>query len=71
MGLTLIDAILVRGDLADYLPAYVARADLLRRMGETEDSIDAYERALALAKQEPEKRFIIRRLQELRATSPR
>jgi RNA polymerase sigma-70 factor (ECF subfamily) len=70
-GLGLIDAILVRGDLSDYLPAHVARADLLRRMGETGGSIDAYERALALTNQEPEKRFIIRRLRELRATSPR
>ena len=70
-GLALIDAILVRGDLADYLPAYVARADLLRRMAEIEQSIVAYERALGLAKQEPEKRFIAGRLRELRATSPR
>ena len=70
-GLSLIDAILVRGDLSDYLPAYVARADLLRRMAETADSIEAYERALTLAKQEPEKRLILRRLRELRATSPR
>jgi RNA polymerase sigma-70 factor (ECF subfamily) len=70
-GLALIDAILVRGDLAEYLPAYVARADLLRRMGEVGASIEAYERALPLAKQEPEKRFIARRLRELRATSPR
>ena len=70
-GLAMIDAILVRGDLAEYLPAFVARADLLRRMGEIAASIEAYERALPLAKQEPEKRFIARRLRELRATSPR
>ena len=70
-GLALIDAILVRGDLADYLPAHVARADLCRRMGRVEDSIASYERALALASQEPEKRFIAQRLKQLRATSPR
>jgi len=70
-GLSLIDAILVRGDLTDYLPAHVARADLCRRLGLTDDSIGSYERALALAKQEPEKRFITQRLQQLRATSPR
>ena len=70
-GLSLIDAILVRGDLSDYLPAHVARADLCRRLGRTTDSIAGYERALALAKQEPEKRFITQRLRELRATSPR
>ncbi|MFL5481401.1 MAG: RNA polymerase sigma factor [Gemmatimonadaceae bacterium] len=70
-GLALINAILVRGDLTDYLPAHVARADLCRRLGQTDDSIVSYERALALAKQEPEKRFIAQRLRELRATSPR
>ena len=70
-GLSLIDAILVRGDLSDYLPTHVARADLCRRLGLTSDSIASYERALALAKQEPEKRFITQRLRQLRATSPR
>lgn len=70
-GLALVDAILVRGDLADYLPAHVARADLCRRLGRVEEAIVSYKRALELAKQEPEKRFISRRLRELRATSPR
>ena len=70
-GLSLIDAILVRGDLSDYLPAHVARADLCRRLGERGESIASYERALSLAKQEPEKRFITQRLRQLRATSPR
>ena len=70
-GLALIDAILVRGDLSDYLPVHVARADLCRRLGRVDEAIVSYERALELAKQEPEKRFISRRLRELRATSPR
>lgn len=70
-GLSLIDAILVRGDLSDYLPAHVARADLCRRLGLTSDAITSYERALVLARQEPEKRFITQRLRQLRATSPR
>ena len=70
-GLSLIDAILVRGDLRDYLPAHVARADLCRRLGLTIESIVSYEHALALAKQEPEKKFITQRLREMRATSPR
>jgi RNA polymerase sigma-70 factor (ECF subfamily) len=70
-GLALIDAILVRGDLADYLPAHVARADLCRRLGRIDESIASYERALAFASQEPEKRFIAQRLRQLRATSPR
>jgi len=71
VGLSLIDAILVRGDLTEYLPAHVARADLCRRLGLAADSIASYERALALARQEPEKRFITQRLRQLRATSPR
>ena len=70
-GLALVNAILVRGDLADYLPAHIARADLYRRLGRVEEAIAGYERALELAKQEPEKRFISQRLRELRATSPR
>lgn len=66
-GLPLVEAILVRGDLADYLPAHVARADLYRRLQQNEAAIASYERALELARQEPEKRFIMRRLQELRS----
>ena len=64
-GLALIDAILVRGDLADYLPAHSARADLCRRLGRVQDARVSYERALALTRQEPERRFLERRLQEL------
>ena len=70
-GLALIDAILVRGDLTDYHHAHAARGDLYRRASRVEDAITAYERALALAAQEPERRFIARRLEELRIASPR
>src|SRR5205085_10995815 len=56
-GLTLMDAILDRGDLGDYHLAHAARADLLRRLGRREESRQAYERALALAQQAPEQRF--------------
>ena len=70
-GLALIDAILVRGDLSDYHLAHAARGDLYRRLGSRVDAIAAYKRALALATQEPERRFISRRLDELRLTSPR
>jgi RNA polymerase sigma-70 factor (ECF subfamily) len=70
-GLALIDAILVRGDLSDYHLAHAARGDLWRRLGNTPDAISAYERALELATQEPARRFIVRRLDELRLTSPR
>jgi RNA polymerase sigma-70 factor, ECF subfamily len=66
-GLALIDAILVRGDLADYQLAHSARADLCRRLGRTEEARESYQRALALARQEPERRFLERRLQELPA----
>jgi RNA polymerase sigma-70 factor (ECF subfamily) len=66
-GLTLIDAILARGDLADYHFAYSARADLCRRLGRTAEAIAAYERAAALTSQTPERRFLERRLAELRA----
>jgi RNA polymerase sigma-70 factor (ECF subfamily) len=70
-GLALIDAILVRGDLTEYYLAHAARGDLCRRLGRTLDAIAAYERALELATQEPQRRFIGRRLDELRLTSPR
>jgi len=65
-GLTLIDAILARGDLSEYHLAHSARADLCRRLGKTAKARDAYRRALALARQEPERRFLERRLAELK-----
>jgi RNA polymerase sigma-70 factor, ECF subfamily len=65
-GLALIDAILARGDLQDFHLAHSARADLCRRLGRTQDARAAYERALALTRQEPERRFLERRLDELR-----
>jgi len=71
MGLALIDAILVRGDLVDYHLAHAARGDLLRRLGRGDDAIAAYERALELVTQETERSFIARRLKELRPTLPR
>jgi RNA polymerase sigma-70 factor (ECF subfamily) len=66
-GLALMDAILSRGDLADYHLAHSARADLCRRLGRVEAAIAAYERAIALTKQAPERRFLERRLSDLRA----
>jgi RNA polymerase sigma-70 factor (ECF subfamily) len=64
-GLALIDALLARGDLKDYHLAHATRADLCRRLGRTSDARSAYERALALAKLEPERQFLERRLTEL------
>lgn len=64
-GLALIDAILNNGDLHEYHLAHAARADLCRRLGRTQESRAAYERALELTRQEPERRFLARRLNEL------
>jgi RNA polymerase sigma-70 factor, ECF subfamily len=64
-GLVLVDAILSRGALAEYHLAHAARADLCRRLGRVAEARESYERALALAKQGPERRFIARRLGEL------
>ena len=65
-GLALIDAILARGDLSDYHLAHAARADLCRRLGNTAQARASYKRAIALARQHPERRFLERRLAELR-----
>ncbi|HZO43405.1 MAG TPA: RNA polymerase sigma factor [Methylomirabilota bacterium] len=64
-GLALIDTILERGDLGDYALAHSARAELCRRLGKTGDARLSYERALALTRQEPQRRFLDRRLAEL------
>ncbi len=64
-GLALIDSILDRGDLADYHLAHAARADLCRRAGMTAEARTSYQRALSLARQEPERRFIEGRLRDL------
>ena len=64
-GLELVDAILTRGELAEYHLAHSVRADFCRRLGRTADARGAYERALALTRQEPERRFLEGRLREL------
>jgi RNA polymerase sigma-70 factor, ECF subfamily len=64
-GLALVDAILNRGELTDYRLAHAARADLLRRLDRPAEARVAYQAALALTEQEPERRFIERRLREL------
>jgi RNA polymerase sigma-70 factor (ECF subfamily) len=65
VGLELIDQILGRGDLADYQLAHAARADMCRRLGRAAEARESYARALELAKQEPERRFLEKRLREL------
>jgi RNA polymerase sigma-70 factor (ECF subfamily) len=67
VGLRLIDELLARGELADYQLAHAARADLCRRTGRLPQARTSYERALALAQQEPERRFLRRRLEEIDA----
>ena len=64
-GLVSIDAILGRGDLKDYRLAHAARAEFCRRLGRTADALAAYRKALALTRQEPERRFLERRIAEI------
>jgi RNA polymerase sigma-70 factor (ECF subfamily) len=68
-GLEIIEAILHRGDLAEYHLAHSARAELCRRLGRIEEARASYQRALRLARQDPERRFLERRLNTLRADS--
>lgn len=65
-GLEIIERIVKRGELEEYHLIHAARADLLRRLGRTGEAIDAYSRALDLNTQEPERRFLSRRIAELR-----
>ncbi len=64
-GLALVDALLARGELADYHLAHSARADLLRRLGRTSEAAEAYRQALSLTRQETERRFLEGRVREL------
>ncbi len=65
VGLALVDELLERGELANYHLAHAARADLCRRLGRTAEARAAYERALSLTQQEPERRFLEQRLVSL------
>ena len=65
-GLRLIDDLLAREELTNYHLAHSARADLCRRLGRIPEARASYEKALALARQEPERRFLARRLEELK-----
>lgn len=64
-GLALIDGILAGGDLTDYHLAHSARGELFRRLGRLAEARDAYRRALGLARLEPERRFLEKRLAAL------
>jgi len=64
-GLTLIDELFARGELSDYQFAHSARAELCRRLGKNDEARASYERALSLTRQEPERRFLEKRLKTL------
>lgn len=64
-GLALVERLFARGELLDYHLAHAARADFCRRLARNAEARDSYRRALALARQEPERRFLERRLQQL------
>jgi len=64
-GLQIVDAILTRGDLVEYHLAHATRADLCRRLGRREEARASYRKAISLARQEPERRFLEKRLLEL------
>jgi RNA polymerase sigma-70 factor, ECF subfamily len=65
-GLTQIDAVLKQGELAQYYLAHSARADMCRRLGRTAEARSAYEKALALTQQEPERQFLQERIRQLK-----
>jgi RNA polymerase sigma-70 factor (ECF subfamily) len=69
-GLAIIDALLARGELMDYHLAHAARADLCRRLGRRADAGSSYQRALALTRLEPERKFYEKRLRELGSLDP-
>ncbi|HMP53871.1 MAG TPA: RNA polymerase subunit sigma-24, partial [Candidatus Melainabacteria bacterium] len=64
-GLDLIDQLLSSGELTEYHLSHAARADMLRRLGKRKEAAAAYKEALTLARQEPERRFLERRLKEI------
>lgn len=70
VGLQLVDGILARGELDGYHLAHAARADFCRRLGRTSDARSAYQKALTLTSQEPERRFLQQRLRELSRATP-
>lgn len=69
-GLALIDEILLRGELSDYAPAYIARADLCRRLHRIAEAQATYQQALRLSQQQPERRFLEQRISDLAAHTP-
>jgi RNA polymerase sigma-70 factor, ECF subfamily len=71
VGLALIDELASRGELESYHLLHSARADLLRRKGSPAEAAVSYERALALVSNASERRFLERRLHEVKAAAAR
>jgi RNA polymerase sigma-70 factor (ECF subfamily) len=65
-GLTIIEALLEQGELADYYLAHSARAEMYRRLSRTDEARAAYEKALTLTQQEPERQFLQERIRQLK-----
>jgi RNA polymerase sigma-70 factor (ECF subfamily) len=65
VGLALIDSLAAADDLANYHLLHAARADLLRRLGSLPEAAESYSRALALVRNDSERRFLERRLREV------
>ncbi|WP_455930477.1 RNA polymerase sigma factor [Pseudomonas fluorescens] len=68
-GLQLVEGLLQRGELLDYHLAHSARGEFCRQLGRVEEAREAYEKALSLTQQTPEKRFLERRLAELKSST--
>jgi RNA polymerase sigma-70 factor (ECF subfamily) len=69
VGVRLIEDILARGELTEYPLLHSARAELFRKSGKTADALESYRRALSLSRQEPQRRFLEERIQELVTSS--
>lgn len=65
-GLALLDELVARQQLTDYYLLHAARADLLAQPGELEGATAAYAKALDLTEQEPERRFLLKKLHDLK-----
>ena len=66
VGLAHTDGVLEHGELPNYYLAHSARADMYRRLGRTAEARSSYEKALALAQQEPERQFLQERIRQLK-----
>ncbi|MEN0036555.1 MAG: RNA polymerase sigma factor [Cellvibrio sp.] len=65
-GLTLVDSLVARQQLTDYYLLHAARADLLAQLGELDAASAAYAMALELTDQEPERRFLRKKLMDVK-----